>query len=211
MPPVGRVDITAADAVGSAPITSIELPDNGGKPLAEDWQNVAAMALANAFGSGYAVRSQHKDIVTSSPWAIASPNNAAGNTWTSTSITLDVANCKVGDVIEVYAHGNWQLNSSTAPGDVVGRAKLLFTENVGGSPSVIGTVYDLATITDDGGSLVLPHNEPWQLAARHTVVAAGTTRIVVQGRSEDLTGGAGTGTIVFMFSARMDITHWRKS
>ncbi|HMY18081.1 MAG TPA: hypothetical protein PKA58_17275 [Polyangium sp.] len=47
MPPVGRVDITAADAVGSAPITSIELPDNGGKPLAEDWQNVAAMALAN--------------------------------------------------------------------------------------------------------------------------------------------------------------------
>jgi len=211
MPPVGRVDITAADAVGSAPITSIELPDNGGKPLAEDWQNVAAMALANAFGSGYAVRSQHKDIVTSSPWGITSPRITAGNTWTSTSITLDVANCKVGDVIEVYAHGNWQLNSSTAPGDVVGRAKLLFTENVGGSPSVIGTVYDLATITDDDGSLVLPHNEPWKLAARHTVVAAGTTRIVVQGRSEDLTGGAGTGTIVFMFSARMDITHWRKS
>ena len=47
MPPVGRVDITAADAVGAAPITTIELPDNGGKPLAEDWQNVAAMALAN--------------------------------------------------------------------------------------------------------------------------------------------------------------------
>ena len=47
MPPVGRVNITAADAVGSAPITSIGLPDNGGKPLAEDWQNVAAMALAN--------------------------------------------------------------------------------------------------------------------------------------------------------------------
>ncbi len=47
MPPVGRVDITAADAVGTAPITTIEMPANGGKPLAEDWQNVAAMALAN--------------------------------------------------------------------------------------------------------------------------------------------------------------------
>ena len=33
MPPVGRVNITAADAVGTAPITTIELPDNGGKPL----------------------------------------------------------------------------------------------------------------------------------------------------------------------------------
>ena len=32
MPPVGRVNITAADAVGTAPITTIELPDNGGKP-----------------------------------------------------------------------------------------------------------------------------------------------------------------------------------
>lgn len=211
MPPVGRVNITAADAVGMAPITTIELPDNGGKPLAEDWQNVAAMALANMFGSGYAARSQYKDVVTSSPWAIASPNLATGNTWTSTSITLDVANCNVGDVIEVCAHGNWQLNSSSAPGDVVGRAKLLFTENVSGSPSVISTVYDLATITDDGAALTLPHNEPWSLAARHTVVTAGTTRIVVQGRSEDLTGGAGTGTIVFMFSARMDVNHWRKS
>jgi hypothetical protein len=47
MPPVGRVDVTAADAVGAAPITSIEMPADGGKPLAVDWRNVAAMALAN--------------------------------------------------------------------------------------------------------------------------------------------------------------------
>jgi len=55
MPPVGRVDITAADAVGSAPITAIELPANGGKPLAEDWQNVAAMALKNDAYRGTAI------------------------------------------------------------------------------------------------------------------------------------------------------------
>lgn len=47
MPPVGRVDVTAADAVGAAPIDTIELPADGGKPLAADWRNVAAMALAN--------------------------------------------------------------------------------------------------------------------------------------------------------------------
>lgn len=47
MPAVGRVDITAADAVGTAPITSIELSDNGGDPTADDLHNIAAMALAN--------------------------------------------------------------------------------------------------------------------------------------------------------------------
>jgi hypothetical protein len=211
MPPIGRVDITAADAVGSAPITSIELPDDGGKPLAADWQNVAAMALANAFGAGYPVRSSYSEVVTSSPWAIASTNTVSGNTWTSTSVTLDVADCAVDDVIEVHAHGHWQLNASDAPGDVVGRAKLLFTEDVSGTPSAIATVYSQATITDDGASLTLPHNEPWTLTARHTIVAAGTTRITVQARSQDLTGGAGLGTVVFMFSARMDVTHLRKS
>jgi len=211
MPPVGRVDITAADAVGTAPIATIELPANGGKPMAEDWQNVAAMALANVFGAGYPVRYSYLDVATSSPWVITSTYLVSGNTWTSTSITLDIPDCSVGDVIEVHAHGNWQLNASTSPGDVAGRAKLLFTEDVSGTPSAIATVYNLATITDDSGALTLPHNEPWTLTARHTIVAAGTTRIVVQGRTEDLTGGAATGTIIFTFSARMDVTHYRKS
>ncbi len=47
MPPVGRVDITAADVVGTPPITSIELSDNGGDPTADDLHDIAAMALAN--------------------------------------------------------------------------------------------------------------------------------------------------------------------
>jgi len=47
MPPVGRVNITAADAVGTAPITTIELADNLGDPTADDLHDIAAMALAN--------------------------------------------------------------------------------------------------------------------------------------------------------------------
>ena len=47
MPPVGRVNITAADAVGTAPITTIELADNLGDPTADDLHDIAATALAN--------------------------------------------------------------------------------------------------------------------------------------------------------------------
>lgn len=47
MAPPGRVDVTKADVGAAAPITTIELADDGGKPLAVDWRNVAAMALKN--------------------------------------------------------------------------------------------------------------------------------------------------------------------
>lgn len=43
----GRVDVTKDSIGGAAPITSIELADDGGIPLAADWRNVAAMALKN--------------------------------------------------------------------------------------------------------------------------------------------------------------------
>jgi hypothetical protein len=208
---MARQNITAADHIGAVPVTAISCPGDKDPAMAADFRIIAAALLANHFGAGYPVRSSYSEVVTSSPWAIASTNTAAGNTWTSTSITLDVSDCEIGDEIEVHAHGHWQLNASDAPGDVVGRAKLLFTEDVSGTPSAIATVYSQATITDDGASLTLPHNEPWTLTARHTIVAAGTTRITVQARSQDLTGGAGEGTVVFMFSARMDVTHLRKT
>jgi hypothetical protein len=46
-PPVGRQDVTAADIGAAAPITTLELPANGGLYKAEDLRNVWAAAAKN--------------------------------------------------------------------------------------------------------------------------------------------------------------------
>jgi hypothetical protein len=105
MPPVGRVDITAADVVGTPPITSIELSDNGGDPTADDLHNIAAMALAND-----AIREeqletfaqQGTDGADDTPTFTTSSTTyqeiASGTFDSGVSPTTD---CEVGDIVQI--------------------------------------------------------------------------------------------------------------
>jgi hypothetical protein len=145
-------------------------------------------------------------LVPTTPFVVGPPNTFTSSTYTASIITLDIPDVQVGDDIKVTAWGGWQLNSSSSPGDVVGRARFRFDDDV------MGGTHDaypdgLATITDDGGNLTLPHNEQYSMSATHRALFAGTTRVRVQIATEDITGGAGTGTIILLFSARMDVDH----
>ncbi len=207
--------VSAADYGGTLPLTSISCPDAGEKVKAEDIRAPVAAFLAALKGIGHPVEYTFTQTGTApSFFVIGPPNLFSGNTWTDSIMLIDVPNCKAGDKIEVHAFGNWQLNSSSSPGDVVGRARIGIVEDVdaaNGGPYVFPVAeYGKATIYDDGGALTLPHNEEYSLHFKYTVIEHGKTRFTVQVRSEDLTGGAGTGTVILMFSARMDITHWRK-
>ena len=207
--------VTAADYGGTLPLTSISCPDAGEKVKAEDIRAPVAALLAAVKGIGHPV--EYTKIETGTApgfFVIGPPNLFSGNTWTDSIIKIDVPNCKAGDKIEVHAFGNWQLNSSSSPGDIVGRARIGVVEDVdaanGGPFAYPVAEYGKATIYDDGGALKWPHNEEYSLHFKYTVIEPGKTRFTVQVRSEDLTGAAGAATIILMFSARMDITHWKK-
>lgn len=221
MPPLGRVDVTAADIGAPAPITSIELADDGGLPLAADLHNIAAMALKNhAFlAADRDVEYTYTDVpVPSLAPLITAPNSIAGapgNAWTDMSILVDVPNCKVGDDIKVRVWGSWQFNAASNA-TTVGRARVAFYLDPGGTPTLVPNVLGEATIGNDGGSLALPHNENFAMEYRYRVTAPiptdpVTVRAVVQARSLDLSGGAGTATVFFLHSARMDVTHSKRS
>jgi hypothetical protein len=220
-PPVGRKDVTAADIGMAAPITKVELADDFGKPIAKDIRDVAAMALKN---HAYLTADQNVEYTyTDVPIPgllplIAAPNNimgAPGNTWTDMSIKVDVIDCKVGDDIKVRVWGSWQFNAASNA-TTVGRARVAFYLDPAGTPTLVPNVLGIATISDDGGSLTLPHTENFYMEFRYRVAAPiptnpVTVRAVVQARSEDLTGGAGTATVFFLHSARMDVTHTKRS
>jgi hypothetical protein len=202
--------VTAADYGGTLPVNSILCPDAGEKVKAEDIRGPVAALLAQAKEVGVPLHYVFAEVPLT-PFVVGPPNTFSGNTWTDSKITLDVPSAKIDDEIEVHAWGNWQLNASSSPGDVAGRARIEIIEDVNGAPLIVPNIIGMATIYDDGGSLTLPHNEPWHLAIRHVVTANGDARITVQIRSEDLTGGAGTATLILMFSARMDVKHTKHS
>jgi hypothetical protein len=210
-----RTPVTAASYGGTLPVTSILAPNDGDDVVAQDLRDAEAALLAALKGIGHPVEYTFVQTGTAPGFfVIGPPNLFSGNTWTDSIIKIDVPNCKAGDKIEVHAFGNWQLNSSSSPGDIVGRARIGIVEDVdaanGGPFTYPVAEYGKATIYDDGGSLTLPHNEEYSLHFKYTVIEPGKTRFTVQVRSEDLTGGAGTATIILMFSARMDVTHWKK-
>jgi hypothetical protein len=220
MPGPGRLIVTEStnNTLGpGAPITAIELPANGALPLAEDWRNVAAMALRN-----HKYLSQDKDVeylyqdnpTPSLTPTITAPNMASGNTWANTSIKIDVPGCKLGDDIKVRVWGSWQLNTASNA-TTVGRARVAFFLDPAGTPVQITSENGIITISDDGGALTLPHNENYFMEYRVRIggvlpFSPITLRAVVQARSEDLSGGAGTATVIFLHSARMDLTHVKR-
>ena len=51
----------------------------------------------------------------------------------------------------------------------------------------------------------------FSFSATHVVQNAGTSRVRAQARYLDTTGGAGTATLVFLFDARLDVLHMRRS
>jgi len=209
----GTVYVSSADAGPGAPFSQILCPDDGAQVKAQDVRTVAAAVLAN---TEWALedRELHYEYtnVPASPFAVGPPNTFSGNIWTDSIVTFVVPGAKAGDDLLIRAWGNWQLNSTSSAGDVVGKARIEVVEDPGGGGPL--GVFDLvgnAVLTDDSGALALPHNEEYTLIARHRVVGDSDALVKIQVRSEDLTGGAGIATIVLMFSARLDITHVRRS
>jgi hypothetical protein len=145
------------------------------------------------------------DTGISPTFAVGAP--IASATYADSTITVDVTGTLVGDDLRIRAWGTWQLNATSSPGDVVGKARIRVTEDVGGTP-VSSSPIGEATIYDDAGNFAVPHNEPYVLDVRFRCTTPGTTRVTVQAKYEDLTGGAATGTMVFMFSARLDVDHY---
>ncbi len=143
--------------------------------------------------------------VPTTPFAIGAP--IAGSAYADSTITVDVLNTQAGDDLRIRAWGTWQLNATSSPGDVAGKARIRVTEDVAGTPAASSPIGE-ATIYDDNGVFAVPHNEPYVLDVRFRCTTPGTTRVTVQAKYQDLTGGAATGTVVFMFSARLDVDHY---
>jgi hypothetical protein len=207
MPPL----VPVGPAVGG-PFASIDCPVDGATIVALDIRRPVAALLRNDV-----IIFQDREVeyvftdVPITPFVVGPPNSFSGNTWTDSKITLDIPNVQTGDDIKIHVWGNWQLNASSSPGDVVGRLRVELIEDVDGAPLIVPNLYGVATITDDGAALTLPHNELYAMTYRHRTVTPGKTRATVQVRSEDITGGAGTATLILTFSARMDITHVKRT
>lgn len=207
--------------VGAAlggPFATVLCPDDKNPATAEDIRRVVAALLRNdtiAFAEREVEYTYVDPTATAALPPIATPNLATGNAWTATSVKIDIPNCKENDDIKVRVWGSWQLNT-TSNATTVGRARVGFYLDPLGTPLLVGNVKGIATISDDGGALNLPHNENYFLEYRYRVTGPlptdpVTVRAVLEARSEDLSGGAGTATMVFLHSARMDVTHVKRT
>jgi hypothetical protein len=217
--PPGRKDVTAADIGAAAPIKTIELVDDFGKPIAKDIRDVAAMSLKNM---GYVLADHlteysYSDVpVPSLAPLITAPNLAAGNAWVNTSIFIDIPNCKIGDDLKMAAWGSWMLNA-VSNATTVGRLRIsIYVDPAGVNTPLATSTTGYATIGDDSGNLAVPHTENYSVGYRYRVTGPiptdpVTLRVIVQARSEDLAGGAGTATLLFLHTAKLDVTHVKRS
>lgn len=145
----------------------------------------------------------------SGSYEIGPPNLFSGATWTDSSVTVDVPNTVAGDDLRISAWGTWQLNTASAA-TTIGEMRVHVTEGVGVS-DVSAPATGIATILEQPGTPGDPVVQPYMLNVRHRVVNPGTARVTLQLRSEDLTGGAGTATLILQFSARLDVDHHIRS
>jgi hypothetical protein len=203
--------VTAADYGGSLPLASISCPDAGEQVKAEDIRAPVAALLAN---DAFVIQSREITYTFAEEGAgptyvIGPPNLFTSNTWTDSKVTVDVPDCVVGDDLEVICWGDWQLNTATNP-SVVGRARIEIIEDSAGVPLVVPNLYGKASIVTPGGG-TLPHVSNYDISLRHRVTAAGTAKVTLQIRYEDLTAGVGTATIILQLSARLDVKRVRRS
>jgi hypothetical protein len=174
-PPVGRVDVTAADIGGSAPITTIELPANGGAYKAEDLRNVWA---ASAKNNNALVANDSKTTTTikvlnpigSGGGSLEVFNTFPGDTL-SAAVFVDIASVAVGDKID--ASLVFDATATVVAGDYV--LTLIAIEDYGGT----------ATQTDIPGA-----RRFWRPAATdryilslqglYTIATAGPLRVILE-------------------------------
>lgn len=142
-------------------------------------------------------------------YVIGPPNSFTTTTFTDSKVTLDVTGCVVGDDLEIRCFGDWQLNAASVA-TVVGRAKINIVEDASGAPLAVPNLYGKASIQTPGGGTV-PHTSVYSLSYLHRITTAGTARITLQVCYEDWSGGAGTGTVILVGSARLDVVRYRRS
>lgn len=208
--PDGETDIMALVPVGPAvggPFASVDCPVDGSPILALDIRRPTAALLRN---DEWVTKEREVEYAFAEEgvgptFVIGPPNLFNSATYVDSKVVLEIPDCQVDDDIKIMAWGDWQLNTASNP-SVVGRARIEITEDIDGAPLVVPNVYGKASIVTPGGG-ALPHVSNYVLHIKHRVTTAGKTKVALQVAYEDLTGGAGTATIILQLSARMDITH----
>lgn len=203
--------VTAADHGGSLPLASISCPDAGEEIKAEHIRTPVAALLAECKWLRETQRTTHTfaEENATSPFEIGPPNTFTTNTWTDSKVTINVAGCLVGDDLDIDLCGDWQLNTASTA-TVIGRGRIEITEDASGTPTIVPNLYGKASIHQPTG-VTLPFATGYALKMKHRVTTAGTAKVTFQVRREDLSGGAGTGTVILWLSARLDVVRYRRS
>lgn len=178
-----------------APFRSIECPSDDAPAEADDIRRVAAALLANDVFI-QAETFKHYTASANAP----GPAFAFGGVylfttavsgWVDSPLFVDTPAVFAGDDLIVKASGNWQFNGSSTP-NVVTKVRLAVIEDFGGASTLI-PLPGTQIIIDNAPGPGLPRNQNYALSAIHRVIASGPARVIVQGITYDLTGGAGTG------------------
>lgn len=198
MPPI---PITAADYLGSTPVISLLGPSDKDFVTAALIRQMEAGLLANDkyLQSGANVEHTYTETNLTAPYNIGT---AIAGAWTDTNITQNVPNARIGDDLKITVWGMWQLNSSSNA-TTCGQLRVQIVEDSAGTPTTVNAS-GIAVMAPEG--ITLPRTQPYALHVVHRVTDAGTAKVTLQGQVSDLSGGAGTGSIVLVFSGRIDVT-----
>jgi hypothetical protein len=134
-------------------------------------------------------------------------NTFTTNSFVDSSVLLDIPNCVAGDRLRLQATGAWSLNGPSA-GTVIGELQFAVVEDFGGAASLV-IPEGYATIFEQvAGSNSAQH---YSMYAMHEITTAGPARVKLRARKNDLSGGAGTATVVLFIIARIDVDHLVRS
>ena len=195
-PPAGRLIVTALDVGPGAPFVSQELPDDGGKPTAEDLRILAAQNFANQNYQRESYRDEHQVTSELVPPAFLIESTTSGTFVDSSVFLVPVADCKVDeDLLVTFSTTASYAGATTEFGDV----RLVVVEDFGGANSAV--VVPGARVAVGGQDRYLPT----ALSARHRVATAGPARVKLQLRSLD-----GTSALSLLLSAQFNVTRIRR-
>lgn len=199
------MSLSATPIVETSAFTAEIFPPQPNTPVEADDVHAGEQALANR--TLYLRSSLLADKIVphvqvlenyTTPFVIGPPNLFTTSTFTDSAITLDVPGALVGDDLRISVWGTWQLNTASSA-DVIGQLRANVIENFGGTPvstPVAGTAVIIGTA---------PLTLQYVLRVRHRIANAGTARVSIQARILDTSGGAGTGTVIFLFGSRLDV------
>ncbi len=202
--------VTPGDYGGSLPVNSIQCPNDNNDVVAADLRAAVAALLANdtfvqndreTWLSGF-----HEDGAPPL-YVVGSIPTFSGNTWTDTDIIVDALDMVAGDDFEIDLDGTWNRNTATNV-FCIGMMRIVVVEDVGGANTLV-VLPGVATISEIAANAQTM--QQYNLHRAHRLGTSGRTKFKAQIRSMDLSGGAGTATIILQISATMQVKRIRRN